>query len=331
MIILTNENIPLTAWQNFLLISPHSTPFQTPEFYNLFNSVSGLSANAIAISQSDKILALAVITFQKESGLKGYFSRRCIIYGGPLADPEFPEAFDLLLQKISLSVSKKCIYIETRNLTDYNNYKETFHKYHWNYIPYVNFHVVTSDKAAMINSMSKSRMRQISKAEKSGVVWREAKSVEEIAVFYSILKKLYQTKVKKPLFTFSFFKGFFERGIGRLLLVYYRDEIIGGIMCPIMPEKAIYEFYICGLDKEYKDQYPSVMATWAAMEYANQNNIPLFDFMGAGKHNDQYGVRDFKARFGGELVEYGRFIKINRPLLYKIGKLGLKAIKKFRG
>lgn len=30
--------------------------------------------------------------------------------------------------------------------------------------------------------------------------------------------------------------------------------------------------------------------------------------MGAGVPNDGgYGVRDFKAKFGGELVEYGRF------------------------
>jgi lipid II:glycine glycyltransferase (peptidoglycan interpeptide bridge formation enzyme) len=95
-------------------------------------------------------------------------------------------------------------------------------------------------------------------------------------------------------------------------------------MCPILEGRAIYELYICGLDDEYKEQYPSVMATWAAMEYATQNNIPIFDFMGAGKPDERYGVREFKARFGGELVEYGRFIKINQPVLYKLGKFGLK-------
>ena len=60
------------------------------------------------------------------------------------------------------------------------------------------------------------------------------------------------------------------------------------------------------------------------IEYANKNNIPLFDFMGAGKPDEQYGVRDFKARFGGELVEYGRFLKINNPFLYAIGRFGIK-------
>ena len=95
-------------------------------------------------------------------------------------------------------------------------------------------------------------------------------------------------------------------------------------MCLILDGKCIYEFYVCGLDNNYKDQYPSVMATWAAIEYANNNGIPIFDFMGAGKKDENYGVKEFKARFGGELVEEGRYIKINNYFLYKTGELALK-------
>jgi len=98
-------------------------------------------------------------------------------------------------------------------------------------------------------------------------------------------------------------------------------------MCPILAGRVVYEFYVCGLDDEYSEMYPSVMATWSAMEYAVKNSIPLFDFMGAGKPDEHYGVRDFKARFGGEPVEFGRFLKIRKPLLYQIGKRGLKIMK----
>ena len=98
-------------------------------------------------------------------------------------------------------------------------------------------------------------------------------------------------------------------------------------MCPVFVEKAIYEWYVCGLDEEYKEQYPSVMATYAAIEYAKQKGIPMFDFMGAGVPDQPYGVRDFKMEFGGEAVEYGRYLHIRKPLLYKIGKLGVKILK----
>ena len=99
-------------------------------------------------------------------------------------------------------------------------------------------------------------------------------------------------------------------------------------MCPILNDRTIYEWFVCGMDEQYKNQYPSVMATYAAIEYAKENGIARFDFMGAGKPNEAYGVRDFKARFGGEQLEHGRFLCVRKPLLYEIGKLGVKILKK---
>ena len=58
------------------------------------------------------------------------------------------------------------------------------------------------------------------------------------------------------------------------------------------------------------------------------DGFSVFDMMGAGKPDEDYGVRDFKARFGGKLVEEGRFVHIAHPLLYKIGKWGVKLLKK---
>jgi lipid II:glycine glycyltransferase (peptidoglycan interpeptide bridge formation enzyme) len=70
------------------------------------------------------------------------------------------------------------------------------------------------------------------------------------------------------------------------------------------------------------------VAIWGEMQYAAENGYPLFDFMGAGSPDQPYGVRDFKAEFGGELVEHGRFLCVRKPLLYWIGKMGVKWLKK---
>lgn len=329
MICLVNDDIPISSWKEFVTENSHATPFQTPEFYKLIISVKNLSGFAVAVFDSDSIKALAVICLIRESGLKGYFSRRAIIYGGPVIYDDNNDVLDLLLTRISEIIRDKAIYIETRNFSDYSIHTEIFYRHGYKYLPYLNFHVLTSDKVLMNGSVSSSRMRQIRKAQKNSVRWKEAEDIDEIKIFYDILSHLYRHKITKPLLPFEFFRNFFESSLGKYFLVWYKGKIIGGIMCPIMEGKAIYEFYVCGLDDEYKEQYPSVMATWAAMEYANQNNIPLFDFMGAGKPDEQYGVREFKARFGGELVEYGRFIKVNNPFLYNLGKLGLKVKKNF--
>ena len=84
------------------------------------------------------------------------------------------------------------------------------------------------------------------------------------------------------------------------------------------------------MNAEYKEQYPSVMATWAGIQYAKEHGCMRYDMMGAGEPGVPYGVRDFKAEFGGELVEHGRFLCVCKPWLYKIGKQGVKILKNAR-
>jgi serine/alanine adding enzyme len=328
MNILINDQIKRDQWKTLLEKNPYSTPFQSPEYYDFYNSVKGFSAEVLAIDESDILLALVVVTIQKEQGITGFFSRRGIIYGGPLIDPKYPDTLNTLLQKVNSYIGDKVIYFETRNLYDYTDYKGIFLKNGWDYMPFLNFHLNTTDINSINNTISKSRLRQIKKALQSGVSYREAKVIEEVQDFYKILFRLYKTKIKKPLPQWDFFKSFFELRLGLYLLVSLKEKVIGGIMCPVLKGKVIYELYVCGLDAEYKQYFPSVVSTWAAIEYANNNNLPLFDFMGAGKPDENYGVRDFKSRFGGELVEYGRFIKIQKSILYYIGTLGIRIFSK---
>ena len=96
-------------------------------------------------------------------------------------------------------------------------------------------------------------------------------------------------------------------------------------MC--LQNRVLYEWFVCGNDGFHKGIRPSSVATWFGIKYAAENGCKRFDFMGAGKPDEPYGVRDFKAEFGGKLVEYGRFLMICKPILYKIGCLGIRILK----
>ena len=76
--------------------------------------------------------------------------------------------------------------------------------------------------------------------------------------------------------------------------------------------------------------FPSSVATYAGLKYAAEHNMPRFDMMGAGTPNEAYGVRDFKARFGGIEVEHGRYKYVCQPILYKCGALGVKLLKHWK-
>ena len=221
-------------------------------------------------------------------------------------------------------VTSDSIFVETRNFHDYSRWKTVFDACGFAYQPHLNIQV-PCDTA---HAMSEQRQRQVKKAIKNGAIIVQATAEKEIHDWYQILQLLYRTKVRTPLFTKDFFLRFYCESRGIYLLVKYQDKVIGGMMCPILNTKAIYEWYVCGMDEEYRELYPSVMATHAAIEYAKAHGIAMLDFMGAGQPNVPYGVRDFKMEFGGELVEHGRFLYIRKPLLYAIGKMGVKWLKK---
>jgi hypothetical protein len=211
-------------------------------------------------------------------------------------------------------------------LFDLSEYKEIFEKNGFKYKEHLNFIVNIESTEENFRKLNDNRQRQVKKSHKSGTEIINPEDIIEVTQFYLILKKLYKERVKKPLPDFSFFESFFNKAdLGKYFLVKFEDKVIGGIMCPIFKDK-IYEWYVCGLDTEYKNQAPSVLATWAAIEYATKNGLKYFDFMGAGSPDSDYGVREFKSKFGGELVEYGRFLRINYKMLYGLGKLGLKVL-----
>ncbi len=229
------------------------------------------------------------------------------------------------------------IYIETRNFNDYSRWKEAFGKAGFEYHKHLNFHVDCTDKEAMWKRMSENRCRQVRKAHATvECLMNEGISELEVREWYEILKELYRTKVKTPLWPVEFFIEAYRQGVGKFLLVKHEGKVIGGSMVVVMSEGmnelrnegCVYEWFECGMNAQYKDQYPSVCATYAGMRYAAEHGFARYDMMGAGEPGVLYGVRDFKAEFGGEMVEHGRFLNVCKPGLYKIGKLGVKLLKR---
>jgi lipid II:glycine glycyltransferase (peptidoglycan interpeptide bridge formation enzyme) len=302
--------------------------FQTPEALSFFNSV-GLETFVFAIEFEHKIMAYVSGIIQKESGIKSSFTRRAIIYGGPVISSEaevdhVTELFKTVIKKLK----RKVIYIETRNFNDYSEYKTALDEIGFEYHSHLNFHLKCDTEEQAKERLGKSKLRQIKRSLKEGAELREAQSQFEVEEYYTILNDLYKTKVKTPLPELTFFMSLFNQEVAKFLLVFYKEKVVGGVVCPIFNNEVIYEWYACGKNRTYKNIYPSTLATWGGIVYACNHKIETYDFMGAGKPDEDYGVREFKLKFGGDLVEHGRFIYVTNPFLYSLGKRAVKILKK---
>jgi serine/alanine adding enzyme len=330
MKVIQNSQVERNKWKKLLNNNPYASPFQSQQFYEYYNSVGGLSADVFAVEENGEYTALSVVTLQKEDGFKGYFSRRGIVYGGPLIKKNNRDSISLLLNNLIDYYRSKLIYIEIRNFFDYSHLTELSNDNKWQFLPYLNFKITLKNRQfeEIVSDMKYNRRRQIRLSLERNVIYKECETESELELLCQILEKLYKTRVKLPLPHYEYFKALWKSEIGKVFVVIHNTEIIGGSICVILKNHSIYTIYYCGLRDYDKKIFPTHLAILAAIEYGINNGMEYLDFMGAGLKGEEYGVRKYKQEFGGELNEYGRYRNILQPTLFNIGVKGLEILKK---
>ena len=330
------EGIDRKKWNEYVGNHDKGSFFHTPTFLDAIGTQRGYKAIALcALNESGEIEAL-LTGYQQvvKQGLLAALSKRIVVSQLPLYNDE--RSLSALLLAFTARIGKNAVYSEFRAQVPDQVFRKVAQCVGMSYVPHYNVINDCSDIEESSKIISESKRRQIKKALKSGVTIEENPSLAQAQEFYGILLDLYENKVKKPLMTRSYFDSLYknvkDNGIyhAKFLLIVYEENVIGGIVAPVSGNKTIHEHYVAGLDYEYKNQYPSVMATWAALDYATRNGIARFDFMGAGKPDEDYGVRDFKLKFGGELIEAGRYEYVPNRLKYMVAIKGFELYRKLQ-
>ncbi|PID71010.1 MAG: hypothetical protein CSA39_03530 [Flavobacteriales bacterium] len=325
MNLLINDCVDQKIWLDLLGNNKFASPFQTPQFYQFYNTISGYKADVFAVEDNEQYKALMVVTVQKEKGLKSIFSVRGIVYGGPLLENENEQTIKMLLEGIKKFYKNKLIYLEIRNHFSYKAYKPIFKKMGYKFQPHLNVQQHLSDYTPdnILSKLGSNKRREVRLSIKAGAKVRITENEEEIETLYHQLAEMYAERVKLPLPDLSFFKKLSFSDIGKTFLVEHEGNIIGGAFCIYYEGLSINTFYYVGQRGYHRNIHPTQLAIYGVLQYAVENNLKMLDFMGAGKPNVDYGVRRFKLQFGGNLEQDGRFLKVFKPINYEIGKLGV--------
>lgn len=331
MTICSNDitRIDVSQWTDLIKGNDTASFFQTAECYHFYASLSFLKPFVYGISENNKLVGVMCGYIIADGNIgKRFFSRRAIVPGGLLLDANISSiALQSLLNEATSQLESKAIYLEIRNYNDYTIFRPTIEAAGFVYNAHLNFHVATPDVESALKKLSATKRRDIKLSRNEGADWIESKYPDDVRAYYEILRDLYMLKVKTPLFPFEFFEKLVQLDNGKLFVIKYKNKVIGGSVCVALPDVALYEWFVCGLDGQIKNVYPSTIATYAAIAYAASNGFQRFDMMGAGKPDEAYGVREFKNKFGGELLEQGRFLIVYKPVLYRLGKWMVKKMK----
>lgn len=327
-----NNRIKSTTWVQFVAKHPRSNIFQTPEMYELYKLTTNYEPIILAaVNENDELQGVLLAVVQREhKGFLGKFSARSIIWGGPIIKDNNPTVLDFILVEYSKIIKGKAIYTQFRNQWEWSNEeKEVFKQNGFRFEEHLDIFIslkTTGD--SLLNGMHQGRRKNIRRAQRIPLEFTEIVEHKDLMDCVQMIKKTYN-RVGLPCPDSHFFINAQEKFKGteglKIFAARYHGEIIACrfVLCH---NKLIYDWY-AGAHEEHIDKYPNDFLPFKVMEWGISNGYELFDFGGAGKPNVNYGVRDFKLKFGGKLVNWGRFNNVHKPFLMFLGVTGIHFFK----
>lgn len=320
------DNVPKDKWSDFINKHPHGCVFQTPEMFKVCKKAKYFEPIFLSVVDDGKqILGVLLAVIQKEhSGFWGKFSSRSIIIGGPLVKNDDLEILYILLNEYKRRIKGKVVYSQFRNMRDWNFAKGVFEKLDFLYEDHLDILInLNKEKDELWSACSRDRKKSIKKGL-SFLTIEEIDMAKHIDAIYGLLVGVYN-RIKLPIPGKEYFWNACDilggNGYLRTFGAFKNSNLIG-VRIVLCYKELIYDWY-AGANDSFLEYRPNDVLPWHVLLWGKNKGFKTFDFGGAGKPNISYGVRDYKLKFGGKLVNFGRFELIHKPVLYRLGLLGL--------
>ena len=329
--------IDIAQWNEFVYNHPNGNIFQTSEMAEVYKKTKNYEPVSLAVvnKASDEILAILQAVVMKEmSCILGSFSSRSIIQGGPIfiENENGIKALEVLMEYYDKKIAqKKALYTQIRNVWDTSEILSFFNSMSYEHEEHLNFLIdLTIPPDILWKKLIKSRRNGINKAKRRGVIVEEVTDKSLVPIVYNHIQETYKN-AKLPLADMDLFRNVFSilvpKNMAKFFIAKHENKYIGAIVVLIY-NGSIYDWF-AGASSEYLHLCPNDILPWHVIEWGAKNGYHTFDFGGAGKPGEEYGVRKFKKQFGGRLVNFGRYTKVHLPIKMKIAEKGFKVYRRF--
>lgn len=320
------ENLPEEKWRCFVDNHPNGNIFHTPEMFAVFSHAKGHSPRFWAATNDENILAIFVpveISFTK--GIFRPFTSRSVVYGGVLTNPELQtgDALNLLIKRYQKQIGHSILFTEVRNLTDDYGIQSILQNTGFEFEAHNDYIVNLAIPVTEVwNNIHKTARRNLKRAISTNrMTIREIVDRQMLPQWYRLIQKSFSWN-HVPLADISLFEAAFDVLYPKHMIQFLIGTTADGqdiaASVALLYKGIIYGWYR-GFDRKYSHFLPNDQMVWHVLEWGAQNGFQSFDFGGAGKPGIAYGPRNFKAKFGGKLVNHGRNTVIHTQILMKLG------------
>jgi serine/alanine adding enzyme len=328
------------AWREFVATQPGTNIFHTPEMTEVFARAQGHRASTWGAT--DATGALQALFFPIEVTLGDHlpalargFARtmtsRAVAYGGAASavGGTGSQALGELLA-VYRRQAAHVLFTEVRHVCDAPDVRAALraagfaHERHLNYLIRLD-----RPEADLWAALSRSARQRIRSGERKGVVVEAvavtpgAHGSDQAGEAYRLLDQVYR-RARVPLADRSLFDAAVgvlgPRAMCRLVTARLAGEVIGARFVLLHKGRMI-DWY-AGSDRSFAAFSPSEVLVWHVLRWGREQGFDLFDFGGAGRPDEHYGPREFKAKFGGELVDLGRDVLVHTPMRLRLSRAG---------
>ncbi|MBI4787771.1 MAG: GNAT family N-acetyltransferase [Chloroflexi bacterium] len=322
------------CWKSFVDANPDGNIFHTPEMFEVFSRAKGHQPELWACLGDDgEICALLpVVRLTMLDGLFKAMTTRRVAYGSVLCAPneQGRAALATLLEAYKREAGSSALFTELRNLSDLGILNPTLNESGFVYEDHLNFLIdLTLPQETIWRKISRRKRERINSSRGKGTTIEPVTGPEKLEIAYRFLQEVY-ARVQIPLADQSLFQAAFDilgpRGMFQVLLARVGEQYAATIFLLSYHGRVLY-WYV-GADRALSTYSPSEFLVWHALEWSKAQGYQVFDFGGGGKPGQEYGPREFKSRFGGVQVNYGRHLCVHAPMRLKLSQVGYQVYRR---
>ena len=328
------QGIEKDCWKEFVDTHPHGNIFHSPEMFQVFVRARRHHPFVWAVVDgSDRLIALlCVVQVALFDGPLRKLTTRAIAYGSVLAAPgiQGQEALGLLLSTYNRQTGAEVLFTELRNVSGGNEFQHVLAANGFTFEGHLNFLIgLDQSEEDLWRKISKTGQQRIRSAYRKDVIIEEVKERCFVSKVYPLLTSVY-SRAQVPLADISLFEAAYDflapQGMFKIFLSRLGDTCIGARFL-LMHNGRMIDWYAAA-DRNYSSYSPNELLVWHILKWGRENDFKMFDFGGAGKPDEAYGPREFKAKFGGNLVNFGRHMRVHAPVKLKMSQTGYQLIRK---
>ena len=320
---------------NSLSRFPESNIFHSPEIYKVYKKTSNYNPGLIIVrSDIGEIEGILLYRLQSYSRLLSYFTTRSIVVGGPLvrSSSHKSEVTRKIFEIYESRIPGNVLFTEIRNLWEDNNRQKVMKKLGYDSKEHINYIINLSvGQKNLWKNLNKKRRNGIRRSIREEVTIATNFDLDLVSTHYEIFKEVYR-KAGIPLSDISLFSSAYSLLYKSKMLKCFSaisNSVIIGALWVLCYQDKMYNWY-CASKPQFLNKYPNDYLVWKAMEWGSDNNYNVFDLGGAGNPHTEYGVRNFKKKFGGRTIHPNRFYKTHNKSTYLTTKFFYDIIRKIR-